>query len=59
MMVLLLLDVLTVRMSMNQSHVHYPHSNAPGVNILDTMVDIVPFDVMHVLQDITVRQGKR
>ena len=58
MMVLLLLDVLTVRMSMNQSHVHYPHSNAPGVNILTTMVGLVPFGVRDAFQEITVRQAK-
>ena len=43
---------------MNQSHVHYPHLNAPGVNILTTMVGLVAFDVRDALKDITVQQGK-
>ena len=43
---------------MKQSLVLYPHLNAPGVNTLTTMVDIVAFGVRDALKDITVRQAK-
>ena len=45
---------------MKQSLAHYPQHNAAGVNTSTTVpMIILAFDVMHVLQDITVRQGKK
>ena len=57
--VLLLWDVWTVQMSTRRLLVHYPQHNAAGVNTSTTIpIIILAFDVMHVLQDLTVQQGK-